>query len=409
MVPGELSTGNYILSKPGELYFVYFTSPTAITLKLPGSRPYKIDGIDTWNMTISSLGSASPGKFSFTPPKTNYVLRLSLYGPGEKVRPEAKASAGPTEGIAPLKVQFSTPTKLSCQWEFGDGTSSSKRNPTHIYKEPGLYTAMLTVTDKTGLSAGTALSIAVDRSIDSPIVRVGFKDGESLGVQISPGIVLSEDRTYNFRDGEPWKWIAVGNKPIKALEGLRSFTIMGWANPSSLKIGSGGNRIAFNLNYNHSGFDLVCLKDGRLRLAVNEWPDRIKNDSSPKKLRISQWTFFAVTYDATKSKNNVHWYFGNAVTAAELERSTTYSLWIAPYTAAQLDRTTTYNRGPTGKGSGTLTVGNYNESIQRRHGKDRQFRGKLHGIQVFGSRIGPRGALPLNVVREHQQKSKPQL
>ncbi|MHC4546673.1 MAG: hypothetical protein ACYSYL_19520, partial [Planctomycetota bacterium] len=88
---------------------------------------------------------------------------------------------------------------------------------------------------------------------------------------------------------------------------------------------------------------------------------------------------------ATKSKNNVYWYFGDADTAA------------------QLDRTTTYNRGPTGKGSGTLTVGNYNESIQR-HGQDRQFRGQLRGIQVFGSRISSRGALSLNVIREHQQK-----
>ena len=190
-------------------------------------------------------------------------------------------------------------------------------------------------------------------------------------------------------DGEPWKWISVGDKPIDALEGLRSFTITGWANPSGLKIGRGGNRIAFNLNYNRSGFDLVCLQDGRLRLAVNEWPDRISNDSSPRKLRIGRWTFFALTYDSTKVQNNIHWYFGDADTPA------------------QLDRTTTYNRGPTGKGSGTLTVGNYNETIQR-HGKDRQFRGRLRRIQVFGSRIGPRGALSLSAIRKHQQERKPQ-
>ena len=391
MVPGELSTGNYILSKPGELYFVYFTRPTAITLELGGPRPYKIDGIDTWNMTISSLGSAAPGnakrhpfrEFSFTPPKVNYVLRLSVYGPGEKMRPEVKATADPMEGIAPLKVKFSTPTKLKCRWAFGDGTSSSQRAPLHIYKGPGLYTAMLTVTDKTGLSAGTALSIAVDRATGSPIVRVGFKDGDSPRTKIHGKIVRSKDGTYDFGDGEPWKWISVGDKPIEALEGLRSFTILGWANPSSLKTGSGGNRIVFNLNYNRSGFDLVCSQDGRLRLAVNEWPDRISNDSSPRKLRVGKWTFFAVTYNATKQQNNVCWYFGDADTPA------------------QLDRTTTYNRGPTGTGSGTLTVGNYNETIQR-HGKDRQFRGRLRGIQVFGSRIGPRGALSLSAIRKHQ-------
>jgi hypothetical protein len=102
MTPAELSNGNYILSKAGELYFIYFTSPTAITLQLHGSRPYKVDGIDTWNMTITPMGNAKPGKFSFTPPKDNYVLRLSLYGPGEKMRPQVKASASPVEGIAPF-------------------------------------------------------------------------------------------------------------------------------------------------------------------------------------------------------------------------------------------------------------------------------------------------------------------
>jgi len=102
MIPAELSAGSYLLSKTGELYFIYFTTSTPITFELPGPRPYKVDGIDTWNMTITPMGNAEPGKFSFTPPKVNYVLRLSLYGPGEKMRPEAKASASPMEGIAPF-------------------------------------------------------------------------------------------------------------------------------------------------------------------------------------------------------------------------------------------------------------------------------------------------------------------
>jgi len=112
MIPDELSSGNYILSQAGDIYFIYFTNPTAITLRLPGQRPFKVDGIDTWDMTITSLGSASPGEFTFTPPKANYVLRLSVYRPGEKMRPEAQPSAHPLEGVAPLKVQFATSTEL---------------------------------------------------------------------------------------------------------------------------------------------------------------------------------------------------------------------------------------------------------------------------------------------------------
>jgi len=389
MVPGELSRGNYVLSKAGELYFIYFTTPTPITLELPGAIPYKVDGIDTWNMTITPLGNASPGKFSFTPPKTNYVIRLSVYAPGEQMRPEVKAFARPAEGMVPLKVQFSTPSKLKCRWEFGDGTSSSERNPEHTYKKTGLYTAMLTVTDKNGLSASRPLPIAVDQATDSPIVKVGFKDGDTAPTKLHGKIVRAKDGSYDFGDGPPWKWISVGDKPIEALEGLCSFTILGWTNPSSLKIGSGGNRIVFNLNYDRSGFDLVCLQDGRLRLAVNEWPDGVRNDSSPRKIRVGRWTFFAVTYDGTKAKNNVHWYFGDADTPAKL------------------DRTTSYSRGPTGKASGTLTFGNYNESIQH-HGKDRQFRGRLHGIKIFGSRIGPRGALSLGDIWEHQHQVSPE-
>lgn len=142
----------------------------------------------------------------------------------------------------------------------------------------------------------------------------------------------------------------------------------------------------FNLNYDRSGFDLVCLQDGRLRLAVNEWPDRCRNDSSPGKIGIGRWTFFAVTYDGTKTEYNVRWYFGDADTPAEL------------------DRTTSYSRGQTGKGSGRLTVGNYNETIHH-HGLDRQFRGRLRSIKIFGSRIGSNGALPLSTIREHQREN----
>ncbi len=90
MVPDELSDGNYILSKAGEIYFVYFTNTTAVSLELAGASPFKVEGIDTWDMTITPMASAKPGTFSFTPPKAKYLLRLSAYASGEKMQPEAK-------------------------------------------------------------------------------------------------------------------------------------------------------------------------------------------------------------------------------------------------------------------------------------------------------------------------------
>ncbi|NLT78121.1 MAG: DUF1593 domain-containing protein [Planctomycetes bacterium] len=224
-------------------------------------------------------------------------------------------------------------------------------------------------------------------AIPSPLVRVGVDKGGSA-CRLSGGIQRLEDGTLSFTAqpaaGE-WGWVTVSKdgQPLRQLEGLESFTICGWLAPNSLQTGSGGNRIAFNLNYNRSGFDLVHLDDGRLRLAVNEWPDGVRNDSSSGKLKPGQWTFFAVSYDGASKRDNVRWYFGG------------------PDSAASLDRKMSYSAGPTGSDSGPLTIGNYNQTIHR-HGTDRQFRGYLHGIQIFGSRRGTDGALDRETIRQLQ-------
>ncbi|MBN1420861.1 MAG: DUF5060 domain-containing protein [Planctomycetes bacterium] len=319
-----LCPGNATLCKTGEIYFVYCLNEGPAAIELPGERPYKVDGIDTWEGTITSLGTARPGRFGFTPPKTPYLLRIALYRPGEPLLPEARIEA-------------------------------PARPPT-----------------------------AGDTSPGEPIVRIGTKDGDRPAAEFHGGVKRGDDGSFDLGAGEPWKWVSAGEGPIEALEGLRSFTICGWIKAARLEIGSGGNRIAFNLNYDRSGFDLVHLADGRLRLAVNEWPDRIANDSSPGKIVPGRWIFFAVAYDGTKGRDNVRWYFGD------------------PSTPARLDRTTTYARGATGRGSGPLTIGNYNETIHR-HGLDRQVRGALRDIAVFGSRIGGGGALGEDAIRRQQE------
>ncbi|MFQ6133833.1 MAG: DUF5060 domain-containing protein, partial [Armatimonadota bacterium] len=369
----ELPGGNYMLSKPGEYYLIYFPSQERTTVELPGDQPYRCDGIDTWEMTVTPLNDVEPGQRVFAPPTEGFLLRLVAYRPGEKRRPHAGATASVSEGLVPLEVQFSASAANQHHWDFGDGSSSQERNPVHTYQKPGLHTVTLTVTDGGGRSATTYLSIAADTARRGPIVRLGFPEGETHPLTFHGDIKREDDGAFDLGDEEPWKWISVGDDPIEDLEGLRSFTIVGWAYATSLEQGSGGNRIVFNLNYNRAGFDLVCLGDGRLRLSVNEWPDRVSNDSSPGMIRVGEWVFFAVTYDGTEQRDNVRWYFGDADTPAKL------------------DRTSTYARGPTGRGSGPLTAGNYNETIQR-HGLDRQFRGKLRGLEITGSRVSSSGA-----------------
>ena len=57
-----------------------------------------------------------------------------------------------------------------------------------------------------------------------------------------------------------------------------------------------------------------------------------------------------------------------------------------------LDRKTSYNAGPVGTDIGPLAIGNFNQTM-RSYGLDRQFRGEIRALQIFGSRVGGSGAL----------------
>ena len=174
--------GSYVLAKPGEYYLVYFVNPQTITLDLAGERPYRIDGIDPWEMKLEPVGTASPGRYTFSSPRSDYVYRFTPYRPGEKIRPEAKAAASVISGAAPLEVKFSTAGKLKCRWDFGDGTSSTAANPTHTYMRSGQYITTLTVIDDEDLSAGTALMINVLPPVPKNLSRYKTWPGSHSGL-----------------------------------------------------------------------------------------------------------------------------------------------------------------------------------------------------------------------------------
>ncbi len=153
--------GRYILAKHGEYYLVYMTAPQTIILDLKGEQPYKVDRVDTWNMKIIPIGTAQPGTYRFAAPHSGFAYRFTLYSPGEKLRPEAKASADALQGSAPFTVNFSAADDLMQHWDFGDGTISDELNPTHVYESLGQYIVTLTVTDAEGVISTTSLAIHV--------------------------------------------------------------------------------------------------------------------------------------------------------------------------------------------------------------------------------------------------------
>lgn len=52
-------------------------------------------------------------------------------------------------------------TIITWLWDFGDGTTSTEQNPTHLYLSPGEYTVKLTVTDDDGNTSSYSVDIIV--------------------------------------------------------------------------------------------------------------------------------------------------------------------------------------------------------------------------------------------------------
>jgi len=101
---------------------------------------------DTYTVSLTVSG---PGG-SDTETKTDYIIVYAV--------PQADFVAEPTEGGAPLEVQFtdlSTGVITSWSWDFGDGQTSTEQNPVHTYAEPDTYTVSLTVSGPGGSDTET--------------------------------------------------------------------------------------------------------------------------------------------------------------------------------------------------------------------------------------------------------------
>ena len=88
-----------------------------------------------------------------------------------------------------------------------------------------------------------------------------------------------------------------------------------------------------------------------------------------------------MSYDSTRTADNVCWYFSRPQ-----DQPGEASL--------VLDCKTTYSVGPVAGDIGPLAIGNFNETMHS-FGLDRQFRGQIRCLEIYGSRISGRGALKL--------------
>ncbi|HMN07110.1 MAG TPA: PKD domain-containing protein [Flavobacteriales bacterium] len=117
----------------------------------------------------------------------------------------------PTEGCAPLPVQFTNTTDPgmigSCEWAFGDGGSANDCITSHTYTQPGTYTVSLHVVATTGCEGDTTLQQIIN-VFPNPVAYFGFQPWPA---EISDPVITFKDSSSI--DVTAWAWTFPGGDP----------------------------------------------------------------------------------------------------------------------------------------------------------------------------------------------------
>ena len=122
--------------------------------------------------------------------------------PATTMDPVASFDIAPSSGSAPLDVQFtdtSTGPATAWAWEFGDGSTSTLKNPEHTYTFPGSYHVTLTVTNDSGSSTlGELNAVSVT---EPPSIRVFTALEDARIKSTSPNSNYGDDEVLRVRAG----------------------------------------------------------------------------------------------------------------------------------------------------------------------------------------------------------------
>lgn len=122
------------------------------------------------------------------------------YAAGNR-EPVARASANKLAGGVPLEVSFDAGASfdydeedsLTYTWTFSDGQTGAGEKLAHTFTDPGIYSAIVTVTDTSGASSTAELELKVGNSI--PEVSVGWAGNRSF--------ILSSGVSYQTTVSDP--------------------------------------------------------------------------------------------------------------------------------------------------------------------------------------------------------------
>ncbi|MFN8300126.1 MAG: PKD domain-containing protein [Chitinophagales bacterium] len=154
-----------------------------------------MDYTDDACMYMFTAGQYARSSALFASGGSRYSLTQSLGCQAVSPLPVANFSATPTSSCTGI-IQFtdlSTGSPTTWLWNFGDGSTSTQQNPSHLYGQNGTYTVTLTVTNSYGNNTKTLTSYITINKPTAPTAT----DVQRCG----PGSVTLSSSTTN-----PVKW-----------------------------------------------------------------------------------------------------------------------------------------------------------------------------------------------------------